>query len=315
MSTLLHQMTELIGQDRLAHAYVLVGDPEREARAFSEELITQLLVTGDANALMPADPVQVRHRVVDRLHPDVHWFEPRSAAREIRVEDMNQAMKSLQQSSFEGGWKVVIFQFAERINVTSANKFLKVLEEPPPRSLILMVTAFPQQLLATIRSRCQIVHVPGQRGGRREAWEEQMLDILQLGPPMHVVDRLARVTAFVQCFDEVGDEALAAFKAKLKETDEELEEDVMKSRESALRRGVRRRMLAAVDRWYRDLLVMKTSGESNYLFYPDREGPLRQHAAKLSVEQCYRLVDNVHKLTKRVDSNLPLNVLFETAVV
>ena len=55
----------------------------------------------------------------------------------------------------EGGWRVVVVDGAEELNQTSANALLKILEEPPPRAVLLLVCAAPGRLLPTIRSRCR----------------------------------------------------------------------------------------------------------------------------------------------------------------
>jgi DNA polymerase III subunit delta' len=55
----------------------------------------------------------------------------------------------------EGGWRVVVVDGAEELNQASANALLKVLEEPPPRAVLLLVCAAPGRLLPTIRSRCR----------------------------------------------------------------------------------------------------------------------------------------------------------------
>lgn len=61
----------------------------------------------------------------------------------------------LSDTAFAGGWKVVVLAGADRLTNEAANAFLKMLEEPPPKTLILLLTDAPQALLPTIRSRCQ----------------------------------------------------------------------------------------------------------------------------------------------------------------
>ncbi len=145
------EVQRLIREQRLAHAYVIVGSPRGNGLAFANDMTTDLF------SLTTEEPGErVEHRVHARLHPDVVWVEPSGAMRQIRVDDLKPVTKIVGEKSFEGGWKVVVFLHAERLNVTTANKFLKTLEEPPPKTLILMVTGAPEQLLDTIRSRCQL---------------------------------------------------------------------------------------------------------------------------------------------------------------
>jgi DNA polymerase-3 subunit delta' len=57
----------------------------------------------------------------------------------------------------EGGWRVVIIDGAEDMNTNAANALLKLLEEPPPRAILLLATSAPGRLLPTIRSRCRLL--------------------------------------------------------------------------------------------------------------------------------------------------------------
>ena len=65
--------------------------------------------------------------------------------------------------AFYGGWKVWICWLPETMRVDTANKFLKLMEEPSDRTVMLFVSEHPDRLLATIQSRVQLVHVPSLR--------------------------------------------------------------------------------------------------------------------------------------------------------
>ena len=88
---------------------------------------------------------------------------------EIRVEDVRAALELFHQSAGAGGWRICIVDSAEDLNRAGANALLKMIEEPPPRSLFLIVAHQPGQVLATIRSRCRSLHAGAPRaGGYRE---------------------------------------------------------------------------------------------------------------------------------------------------
>ncbi|MEQ8664169.1 MAG: DNA polymerase III subunit delta' [Rhodospirillales bacterium] len=73
----------------------------------------------------------------------------------IRVDDVRAIGGFLRMTPAEGGWRVVIVDAADDMNLNAQNALLKILEEPPARSLILMVAHVPGRLLPTIRSRCR----------------------------------------------------------------------------------------------------------------------------------------------------------------
>jgi DNA polymerase-3 subunit delta' len=73
----------------------------------------------------------------------------------INVTDALQLIKKVSLTSFEGGWKCVLIWHAEKMTTAAANKLLKSIEEPPAKTLFLLLCPDQNQLLSTIRSRCQ----------------------------------------------------------------------------------------------------------------------------------------------------------------
>ena len=98
-------------------------------------------------------------KVASGGHPDVHFLA--AEGNEIKIDQVREAQHDLALRPFEGNKKVLIVDGAEGLNPASANAFLKTLEEPPGDALIILITAMPQSLLPTIRSRCQeiVFHV------------------------------------------------------------------------------------------------------------------------------------------------------------
>ncbi|MEE9350457.1 MAG: DNA polymerase III subunit delta' [Flavobacteriaceae bacterium] len=68
--------------------------------------------------------------------------------------------KKLSLKSFEGGYKILIIWMAEKMNISSANKLLKLIEEPPEKTVIILIAEDEEQIIKTILSRCQVVHFP-----------------------------------------------------------------------------------------------------------------------------------------------------------
>jgi len=79
---------------------------------------------------------------------------------QIGVDEAHEIVKSLSLKSYEGGYKVMIIWMAEKMNTPCANKLLKLIEEPPEKTVFLLIAEDEEQLINTIRSRCQILHFP-----------------------------------------------------------------------------------------------------------------------------------------------------------
>ncbi len=77
---------------------------------------------------------------------------------EIRVEDANEIVKSLSLKSHEGGYKVMIIWMADKMNIAASNKLLKILEEPTDKTVFILISENEEDVIQTIRSRCQVLH-------------------------------------------------------------------------------------------------------------------------------------------------------------
>ena len=79
---------------------------------------------------------------------------------QIGVDEAQEIVKKLSLKSYEGGYKVMIIWMVEKMNTSAANKLLKLIEEPPDKTIFLLLAENEDQLLQTIVSRCQILHFP-----------------------------------------------------------------------------------------------------------------------------------------------------------
>jgi DNA polymerase III subunit delta' len=95
------------------------------------------------------------------LHPDLTLVEPRRTATrlDIRIEQVRALVRQLEGRPFEARARVLVIDDAHAMTEQAANALLKGLEEPPPTTHIVLVTASPQGLLPTIRSRCQVLRL------------------------------------------------------------------------------------------------------------------------------------------------------------
>jgi len=99
-------------------------------------------------------------KIEKRIHPDLFILEPKKSsptAREavLKIDEIRELQKKLLYLPYEGNTKVAIINNAECMNSQAANSFLKTLEEPPTKTLIILIASNPHQLLPTVVSRCQ----------------------------------------------------------------------------------------------------------------------------------------------------------------
>ena len=137
---------------RLPHALLIHGPPgwggERVANALALDLM-QVASGRDARGV---------------AHPDLRWLQPEDGV--IKVDAIREIAEFLVQTPQAAGRKIAVIEDADRMNLNAANALLKPLEEPPRDSFIALSTSAPEQLLPTVRSRCQQIRV--KRGGTDE---------------------------------------------------------------------------------------------------------------------------------------------------
>jgi DNA polymerase-3 subunit delta' len=79
----------------------------------------------------------------------------------IRVDDAAEVLKTLALKSYEGGYKIMIVWMADKMNISASNKLLKLLEEPPEKTVFILISEDEEDIIQTIRSRCQVLHFNG----------------------------------------------------------------------------------------------------------------------------------------------------------
>ena len=151
---------------RLHHAW-LIGGPEGIGKATLAYRVARFLLAGGDGASTQSRGLAVppyhpaARQVAAQSHPDLAVVRrgPRKDGKgysaEISVGDVRRGLGVFGSAAGAGGYRVCIVDSADDLNTNSANALLKLVEEPPARSIFLIVTHAPQRVLATIRSRCR----------------------------------------------------------------------------------------------------------------------------------------------------------------
>jgi DNA polymerase-3 subunit delta' len=152
------QFDQVVKRGRLAHAYLFTGPAGIGKRLFAGELAKALLCEAPpSDKLEACDACDACHQVTAGTHPDFFTANRPEDKQEFPIEVVRELCKDLSLKPARGGYKVAILDDAEDLNEESSNCFLKTLEEPPPRSLLILISNQPERQLSTIISRCQVV--------------------------------------------------------------------------------------------------------------------------------------------------------------
>jgi DNA polymerase-3 subunit delta' len=156
-----------LAQGRLPHALLLTGLPGLGKGTLADAIAGQLLCAAASLESGPCGRCTACAQLGAGTHPDYIKVELEEDASVIKVDQIRSLSEKLFLSSHQGGYKVVVLDPADRMNINAANSLLKTLEEPSDNTVLVLVCERPSQLPATVRSRCQQlrVEVPGQDVG------------------------------------------------------------------------------------------------------------------------------------------------------
>ncbi len=202
--------------DRIPHAWLISG-PEGIGKATLSYRIARFILLKNTKREQPQNSALLEHtssprnlevsitdpifrKIASGGHPDLLTIERTQNEKDnrlksnISVDEIRSCISFLRLTPAEAGWRVLIVDSADDLSINAANALLKILEEPTPRTLILLTVNRPLQLLATIRSRCctlklrplsndDLVHVIQQSKLQIEPKDRENLVNLSSGSP------------------------------------------------------------------------------------------------------------------------------------
>ena len=190
---ILEQLKLISSGDRIAHSYLFTSEEGAGALSISIHFAKALLCSGanNANCLLKVNSLshpdlhfvfptntnneikknsisdnfisQWREAVLDNPYLNLYeWSEKIGISNKqanISVHEAKSINKKMSLKSFEGGYRVMIIWMAEKMNIDCANKLLKLIEEPSPKTVFILITENENTILPTIRSRCQKINL------------------------------------------------------------------------------------------------------------------------------------------------------------
>jgi DNA polymerase-3 subunit delta' len=294
---------------RLPHGLLLHGPDGVGKERFATVLAAGLFCSGRRHGLTPCGECAECALSRAASHPDLHWLRRPEDKKSIGVDAVREACDQLGMTSMRGGYRVAIIAPANLMTHNAMNALLKTLEEPAPRTLLVLVTSRPSGLLATLRSRCQRVEVPRPPAERSSQWLASQLGeaaparLLELagGAPLkalalapHLAGLDAQMTGLL--------EALLGGRA-----------EVTRLAADMLGEGLPTR-LDWLEGWLGQVVRVRSLPDATGLTVPG--GPLLQRAAaEVNITAAFRTLDRVRESRRLLDGSAAQQLVVEALLV
>lgn len=297
---------------RIGHAWLLAGPPGLGKSAFAAALAHSLLCDRPGASGAPCLSCRSCHLVAVGNHPDLDRIGPDEAGKPIKVDAIRDYCERSSLTAQIADHKVAILDPADAMNGAAANSLLKTLEEPSPSTMLLLVTASPHRLPATVRSRCQRVDFPIPDPNEAAQWlRGQVAGVdatlaLRLGggaplaalagaDPAVLEERAARLREFVA----VG----------------ERREDPVRIAGGWLSTDWAR-LLDWLARWLLDLVRLRAGAASaDQLADPDHAAVFHGLADRVDSKVLFAMVDQVLEARRAAGSNLNHQLALESLLI
>ena len=320
-----------LDRGRLAHAYLFTGSDRDEleamARTLAKTVNCQHPRRGESGqALDSCDRCLSCRKIDNALHPDVHWVRPESKLRIITIDQMRALMKEVHLKPTEAPFKVAIIAGADRLNVQAANAFLKTLEEPPPRSVLALLSTEPQQVLETILSRCLRLNFTGESGPRFDEAQRTWLTTFSqtaAGAQKGLLSRYRLLGTLLSRLAQVKGEIEQTLTARSPlerylEVDPKLREKWEEELAAAIEAEYRRRradLLAGLQWWLRDVWL-KTMGASGDLgSLPQLIEPVSAVANRISSKDALENLQVLERTQRLLHTNVQEALALEVGLL
>ena len=288
----------------IAHAYLLNGSPSKEGFDFSVRML-QLLSCEATDK--PCNRCSICKSIRSQKHIDVFWLEPSSKSRQIVVADVEGLINRMHKTSFSGGWKAAVILHADRMQPAAENKLLKILEEPPSKSILILVSENSSGLLPTIKSRCQRV----QCGSSEKSFDIDIGSLLSRFPPNTSMDAILVTNEITDVLSTAAESHSDNLFLDPNADDESISREVLEARLAAYRKQDQHMIIDQMLYWLRDILAVQIGMEPSSLFFNTYHERLKELGARYQRDEVLLMIQHIEQLSQRMNTTLPERQVLE----
>lgn len=297
-----------IMSERLANAYLFAG-PDGVGKRLMALAMARGVFCRNQSGCGTCDQCR---KIDHNNHPDLHILE--AEGREIKIDQVRELQRQIAYHPFESRCKFALIDNADLLNQAAGNALLKTLEEPPGQAVIILLSSRPDQLLQTIRSRCQTLpfhHLP------HRVLKRALADHLRIGEnDAHLLAALSQGsfrTALGKDRDLFIEERPRLIKSLTSLQKHSVMPALRFAQELADTKETVQQILEIFQEFFRDLLLLHHGRPADEIANLDLIETARAHAGRLSVSQIIERInaiqDCIYHLKRNLNRQLALEVL------
>jgi DNA polymerase-3 subunit delta' len=298
--------------DRLAHAWLLEGPAGLGKQGFARRLAAALVCTAPGPDGEACGRCRACQQCAADTHPDVLTLTPEEPGKPIRIDAVRELSARSVLTAEASGYRVCLICPADAMTPGAANALLKTLEEPVPRTVLLLISAQPNRLPATIRSRCQQLRFTPPAAAEARRWLASQAGGAAAEPLLGLAGG-APLRALALAAEGRGQRLLALADDLAQLLDGRADPVALAAQWQDLPLEA---TLEYLQQWASDLIRLKIRQTPPMLFHVDEGGRLQSLAHRIDLRRTFLLLDRLTSLRRQLKNNLnPLlvteRVLFE----
>jgi len=302
-----------IESHKISHAYLFYGPENLGKKTIAKYFVLSLICQKEKKPCLECLACQ---GLLKNIHPDVIWLRKEENKKNISIDQIRDLKKRISLAGFTDSYKVVIIVNSEEMTLEAANSFLKILEEPPKKSLIILLANSLKKIPKTIISRCQLIKfslvnkkeildflIKNYKLNKKEVEEMSSLSFGRPGRAIKFIENKENLKNYLEIQKKLI-EILEkdSFNERLKIIDEILKEKEIKT---------------IISNWkilIRDLIILQTKNKElvvNLSF----QNKLQKLAERFSIEKIYQIEKELDNLIFYLGQNINLKLALDNFVI
>lgn len=306
-----------IKMDKVSHAYIINGGLGAGKKLIATTFAKTLQCENRGESINPCNQCHSCIQTDTGNQPDIIWIRHEKPS-SIGIDDIrDQLIADMQIKPYSSKYKIYIIDEAEKLTVQAQNALLKTIEEPPAYGIVMMLTTNADIFLQTILSRCVLLDLKPLKDSVVSDYLKKNYDISDYQcrfASNFAQGRIGRAKTIVESseFAQLKLDVMHVIKNAKEMTSQEI---------MAVVKAVANYKLTIDDyldlmaMWFRDVLMFKSTNDTNFLIFTDEISLIKSQAQTMSYEGIQDILESIDKVKIRLKANVNFDLVIELLIM